>query len=200
MCILTSIRDGFMSGGGIGEVLRKVHPYEPMFVARVLYDLAFFVILIIIVLNVIFGVIIDTFADLRNEKQQKDDILRNTCFICGLERSRFDNKNITYDEHVMYEHNMWYYLYFYVLLKVKKSTEFTGPESYVHEMIQEKNLDWFPRMHAMSLAFGEADLDQNEMRQIEAVLAESLKQVQELSVQMDEMKQLTMQLTRVLVK
>ena len=56
---------------------------EPLFVARVIYDLLFFFIVIIIVLNLIFGVIIDTFADLRSEKQQKDEILRNSCFICG---------------------------------------------------------------------------------------------------------------------
>ena len=29
----------------------------------------------------IFGVIIDTFADLRSEKQQKEEILKNSCFI-----------------------------------------------------------------------------------------------------------------------
>lgn len=38
---------------------------------------------IIIVLNLIFGVIIDTFADLRSEKQKKEEILKTTCFICG---------------------------------------------------------------------------------------------------------------------
>lgn len=54
-----------------------------MFVARVIYDLLFFFIVIIIVLNLIFGVIIDTFADLRSEKQNKEEILKNTCFICG---------------------------------------------------------------------------------------------------------------------
>ena len=56
---------------------------EPLFVARFFYDLLFFFIVIIIILNLIFGVIIDTFADLRSEKQQKDEILRNTCFVCG---------------------------------------------------------------------------------------------------------------------
>ena len=50
---------------------------------RVIYDLLFFFIVIIIVLNLIFGVIIDTFADLRSEKQQKEEILKNTCFICS---------------------------------------------------------------------------------------------------------------------
>lgn len=57
---------------------------EPLFAARVVYDLLFFFIVIIIVLNLIFGVIIDTFADLRSEKQRKEEILKTTCFICGV--------------------------------------------------------------------------------------------------------------------
>ncbi len=56
---------------------------EPLFAARVIYDLLFFFMVIIIVLNLIFGVIIDTFADLRSEKQKKEEILKTTCFICG---------------------------------------------------------------------------------------------------------------------
>lgn len=58
-------------------------PQESLFPARVVYDLLFFFIVIIIVLNLIFGVIIDTFADLRSEKQKKEEILKTTCFICG---------------------------------------------------------------------------------------------------------------------
>ena len=34
---------------------------------------------------------------------------------------------------------MWHYLYFTVLVKVKDPTEFTGPESYVHEMVKVNN-------------------------------------------------------------
>ena len=60
-----------------------LYPQETQFFARVIYDLLFFFIVIIITLNLIFGVIIDTFADLRSEKQQKEEILKNTCFICG---------------------------------------------------------------------------------------------------------------------
>ncbi|KAB0399350.1 hypothetical protein E2I00_010044, partial [Balaenoptera physalus] len=109
---------------------------EPLFAARVIYDLLFFFMVIIIVLNLIFGVIIDTFADLRSEKQKKEEILKTTCFICGLERDKFDNKTVTFEEHIKEEHNMWHYLCFIVLVKVKDSTEYTGPESYVAEMIK----------------------------------------------------------------
>lgn len=54
----------------------------------------------------------------------------------GLERDKFDNKTVTFEEHIKEEHNMWHYLCFIVLVKVKDSTEYTGPESYVAEMIR----------------------------------------------------------------
>jgi hypothetical protein len=96
----------------------------------------FFFVVIIIVLNLIFGVIIDTFADLRTEKQQKEKILKNTCFTCGLDRSQFDNKAVSFEDHIRHKHNMWHYLYFIVLVRVKDPTEFTGPESYVYAMVK----------------------------------------------------------------
>ena len=43
---------------------------------------------------------------------------------------------MTFEEHIRSEHNMWHYLYFIVLIKVKDPTEFTGPESYVHQMVK----------------------------------------------------------------
>ncbi|KAG8235390.1 hypothetical protein J437_LFUL009249 [Ladona fulva] len=136
MCIVTTLNQGLRNGGGIGDILRAPSSKEALFVARVVYDLLFFFIVIIIVLNLIFGVIIDTFADLRSEKQQKELILKNTCFICGLNRSAFDNKTVSFEEHFKCEHNMWHYLFFIVLVKVKDPTEFTGPESYVYAMVK----------------------------------------------------------------
>lgn len=70
--------------GGLQDTFFPFCPsQESLFPARVVYDLLFFFIVIIIVLNLIFGVIIDTFADLRSEKQKKEEILKTTCFICG---------------------------------------------------------------------------------------------------------------------
>ncbi|GAA6079681.1 inositol 1,4,5-trisphosphate receptor type 1, partial [Tachysurus ichikawai] len=83
MCMITVLSHGLRSGGGVGDVLRKPSKEEPLFAARVIYDLLFFFLVIIIVLNLIFGVIIDTFADLRSEKQRKEEVLKTTCFICG---------------------------------------------------------------------------------------------------------------------
>ncbi|XP_077386403.1 inositol 1,4,5-trisphosphate-gated calcium channel ITPR1 isoform X6 [Festucalex cinctus] len=189
MCIVTVLSHGLRSGGGVGDVLRKPSKEEPLFAARVIYDLLFFFMVIIIVLNLIFGVIIDTFADLRSEKQKKEEILKTTCFICGLERDKFDNKTVTFEEHIKVEHNMWHYLFFIVLVKVKDSTEYTGPESYVAEMIREHNLDWFPRMRAMSLVSSDADGEQNEIRSLQEKLESTMKLVANLSGQLTELKE-----------
>ncbi|XP_078103892.1 inositol 1,4,5-trisphosphate-gated calcium channel ITPR1 isoform X3 [Sander vitreus] len=189
MCIVTVLSHGLRSGGGVGDVLRKPSKEEPLFAARVIYDMLFFFMVIIIVLNLIFGVIIDTFADLRSEKQKKEEILKTTCFICGLERDKFDNKTVTFEEHIKVEHNMWHYLFFIVLVKVKDSTEYTGPESYVAEMIREHNLDWFPRMRAMSLVSSDADGEQNEIRNLQEKLESTMKLVSNLSGQLTELKE-----------
>uniref|UniRef100_A0AAQ4R0F6 Inositol 1,4,5-trisphosphate receptor n=1 Tax=Gasterosteus aculeatus aculeatus TaxID=481459 RepID=A0AAQ4R0F6_GASAC len=189
MCIITVLNQGLRNGGGVGDILRRPSKAEPLFAARVVYDLLFFFIVIIIVLNLIFGVIIDTFADLRSEKQRKEEILKTTCFICGLERDKFDNKTVSFEEHIKSEHNMWHYLYFLVLVKVKDPTEYTGPESYVAQMITEKNLEWFPRMRAMSLVSSEGDSEQNEMRSLQDKLDSTVTLVSQLSGQLAELKE-----------
>uniref|UniRef100_A0A663F5Z4 Inositol 1,4,5-trisphosphate receptor n=1 Tax=Aquila chrysaetos chrysaetos TaxID=223781 RepID=A0A663F5Z4_AQUCH len=186
MCIVTVLNHGLRNGGGVGDILRKPSKDESLFPARVVYDLLFFFIVIIIVLNLIFGVIIDTFADLRSEKQKKEEILKTTCFICGLERDKFDNKTVSFEEHIKYEHNMWNYLYFIVLVRVKNKTDYTGPESYVAQMIKNKNLDWFPRMRAMSLVSNEGEGEQNEIRNLQDKLNTTMKLVSHLTSQLNE--------------
>uniref|UniRef100_A0A8D0EEI2 Inositol 1,4,5-trisphosphate receptor n=1 Tax=Salvator merianae TaxID=96440 RepID=A0A8D0EEI2_SALMN len=189
MCIVTVLNHGLRNGGGVGDILRKPSKDESLFPARVIYDLLFFFIVIIIVLNLIFGVIIDTFADLRSEKQKKEEILKTTCFICGLERDKFDNKTVSFEEHITLEHNMWNYLYFIVLVRVKNKTDYTGPESYVAQMIKNKNLDWFPRMRAMSLVSNEGEGEQNEIRCLQDKLNSTMKLVSHLTSQLNELKE-----------
>ena len=72
------------------------------------------------------------------------DNFTRTYLHTGLERSAFDNKSVSFEEHIRMQHNMWHYLYFIVLVKVKDPTEFTGPESYVASMIKVSALSRSP--------------------------------------------------------
>ena len=79
---------------------------------------------------------IDTFAQQRDlQKQIKDDI-DNVCFVCGIDRNTFDRKHpVGFEHHIRNEHNLWHYLSFMVHLRIKEVTEYTGPETYVRDML-----------------------------------------------------------------
>ena len=189
LCILTTLNQGLRNGGGIGDVLRLLSHREDKYFARIAYDMSFFFLLIVITLNLILGIIIDTFADLRKEKQEKDDKRRNTCFICGLERRVFDAKGISFERHCKSEHHIWSYLNFIVLIETKDPTEYNGPESYVYKMMKLKhpNLSWFPRLMAGSLKEETSDNEQQFIRSLHECLLQSTETTRHLS---DQLKQL----------
>lgn len=54
---------------------------------------------------------------------------------------------------------------------------------------QEKNLEWFPRMRAMSLVSSEGDSEQNEMRCLQEKLENTVTLVAQLSGQLAELKE-----------
>lgn len=54
--------------------------------------------------------------------------------------------------------------------------------------LQELNLDWFPRMRAMSLVSSDAEGEQNEIRNLQEKLESTMKLVCNLSGQLTELK------------
>ena len=58
-----------------------------MYFVKFVFDCTFHIVVIIIMINILFGIIIDTFAQLRDEKQTKDDDKRNVCYICNIDRN-----------------------------------------------------------------------------------------------------------------
>uniref|UniRef100_A0A5K4FB58 Inositol 1,4,5-trisphosphate receptor n=1 Tax=Schistosoma mansoni TaxID=6183 RepID=A0A5K4FB58_SCHMA len=151
MCILTTLREGLLNGGGIGDVLKRPSNKDNLFFFRTIYDLSFFVIVIVIILNLIFGVIVDTFAALRQEKQNTEELNKNHCCVCGLHRSAFDHSNTSFDDHVNVDHNVWHYIYFIIYLKTKLTDDLTGLEIYIDKLIKKNEFKWIPRRRAMTL-------------------------------------------------
>ena len=65
-----------------------------------LYQFAFWVVVVVVLLSVVFGIILDTFGELRGEKAAKKAHMENTCFICGIDRFTFDTKGEGFDDHI----------------------------------------------------------------------------------------------------
>lgn len=55
--------------------------------------------------------------------------------------------------------------------------------------LQEHNLDWFPRMRAMSLVSSDGEGEQNEIRNLQEKLESTMKLVCNLSGQLTELKE-----------
>jgi len=103
-CFLWLFAFGPRSSGGIGDMmLDRSYSNLPLYYFRLIYDLSFFIIICIILLNIVFGIIIDTFSTMRKENDDMFIEIHNKCFICELEKSVFD-KNGGYDTHILENH------------------------------------------------------------------------------------------------
>ena len=63
----------------------------------------------------------------------------------------------------------------------------TGPDP--STLFQNKNLDWFPRMRAMSLVSSEGEGEQNEIRILQEKLGSTMKLVSHITAQLTELKE-----------
>jgi hypothetical protein len=57
-------------------------------------------------------------------------------------------------------------LYYIAYVKSKKSTDYTGLESYVHEKLQDENTTWFPFNRAISLSDVNDENDEENMDEV----------------------------------
>jgi len=159
-CFLSTVREGLLNGGGMADFLPKRSITDTLnFSLRFFFDLSFFVIVIIILLNVIFGIIIDTFAAMREETESKQADMKNNCFICSIDRYTFDRQGTPFEIHIKEEHNMWKYLYYLVYLKTKDATELTGLESYVMNLVEAEDVGFYPVLKASCLDDDEEEED-----------------------------------------
>lgn len=44
-------------------------------------------VIVVIMFNILFGIVIDTFAELRDKKSFVDLDMRNICYMCAIDRS-----------------------------------------------------------------------------------------------------------------
>jgi hypothetical protein len=147
-CYKVALRYGLASGGGIGDVFSvTVGKRWPL-------DITYFFVVNIGMLNLIAGVIITTFGQLREDKAKlmKDTV--GVCFICSIDKQVFDRASVEPDgfkTHVKIDHNIWNYLYFIFLLWEQDRDDDDGLEQYVRRAIDSNEIVWFPLNKAIRL-------------------------------------------------
>lgn len=126
-CYFNSVNLGIRAGGGISDPLvLSANPNVPVFWGRFFFDLSFFFIVKMILLNVIAGIIIDAFNKLRDEMNNRSNFNNNRCFICGLSKWEIEKKGESHQNHINKNHSMWDYLYFMTKLESSEVSSLNG--------------------------------------------------------------------------
>ena len=148
-CFLECFNYGMRNGGGLGDSLWaydfRSHPQT--WTMRAIVDLVFFLFVNVILLNVVFGVIIDKFGEFRDTKISQDFDRENVCFICGKDRAEI-SAFTDFNEHIMKQHNLidyWRYIVYLQESEEKYGRQLmTGLQHHVLSLVDKDSFDWFP--------------------------------------------------------
>jgi len=166
-CLWANIDYGMRLSGGIGDNMTHEIEFD-----RSVFDYLYFLVVLVILLNVVFGIIIDTFSDLRSQKNDRIADTVGKCFICGIDKLEFDRADDTgasgFKRHISNDHNMWNYLYFIIFIWEQDKDDDDGLELYVREMIEQEDISWFPVNKAICLQLGAED-EQDASHKLDAL-------------------------------
>mmetsp|Transcript_34992 Transcript_34992/g.31538 ORF Transcript_34992/g.31538 Transcript_34992/m.31538 type:complete len:188 (+) Transcript_34992:585-1148(+) len=120
--------------------------------------------MIILLLNLIFGMIIDAFGELRDQKRFNEEDSKNVCFICGLDRSEYE-RHANFEEHIREEHQPWAYINYLAYLKRKyeqNRLEMTYVENNVYEKYLDKDYSWIPIARSLTYETVKKSVDEEK--------------------------------------
>jgi len=165
ICFLEFVNTGLRSGDIVDgfDDMTYQDGLGPWF-DRIVYALAFFLVIGVILFDIVTGIIIDTFSSLREETAARFDQLKNSSFIADIDRATYDELGWSFDELNNLDQDKWGYVYLLCHLKTKDRDELTGAESMIYDKIkstQSLDISWLPEKisYKMQLANIEADLE-----------------------------------------
>lgn len=143
-CFMTLFNHGARSGGGIGDILpERVYPTLIYFV-RWMHDMFFFICVTLLLLNMINGVIVTAFSQIREDGDEEREDKENKCYICSVQRFELEKENISFKEHCRKTHSVKNYVRYLLYLKMKDKTEMDQNEYYVYGCIDKNGIEFFP--------------------------------------------------------
>lgn len=114
-CFTFSVQFGLLAGGGLGNAL-VLPSYDEdnfdVYWVRYIMDVSFVSIITILFLTLLFGIIIDSFAALRDKRNDLLKDMNSICkflliekgFICGINRKEFDKNADGFKVHIDRDH------------------------------------------------------------------------------------------------
>lgn len=80
-------------------------PYWADLIAKIfgtIYSLIYLVLINLVLLAIITGYIIDTFASMREKNEFIEDDMRSKCFICSIGRDQFEQAGLSFEKVILH--------------------------------------------------------------------------------------------------
>jgi hypothetical protein len=126
---------------------------------RMWLDLAFYFIILAILRHIFFAIIVETFGQLREEKNEREEKGHNSCFICGVARHDYEKLGLasSFQEHRNDEHNPENYVSLAFAVMEQQKMDDLGVEMFVRKCMTSRDrwesISWIPigvdKMYAM---------------------------------------------------
>ena len=107
--------------------------------------------MVLIMVNIINGIIVDTFQQLREENNQKIDDNLNICYICNINRSMFEIMGINFQQHREEDHSLNNYIYYLMKIHLVDEHDLNSLDLFVKNAIRQNRMDFFPIFKSLSL-------------------------------------------------
>eukprot|EP00933_Yihiella_yeosuensis_P032397 TRINITY_DN25988_c0_g1_i1.p1 TRINITY_DN25988_c0_g1~~TRINITY_DN25988_c0_g1_i1.p1 ORF type:complete len:743 (-),score=125.76 TRINITY_DN25988_c0_g1_i1:87-2315(-) len=135
---------------GLSAMMTPVMPQDDGWGGRATYDVSYFIIFGIMLLNTIVALIVDSFQTLRREASAREDNLETQSFISCIDRKFIESvaqhKGIAdgFHHHEEVRQPKWDYMAFIFYIHEKDVQDYTGPEQTIRQMLSAKDVQWLP--------------------------------------------------------
>ena len=163
-CFLTALDSGLRARGGLGDSGERISyaRYPGHYVRRIITDDLFFFIVIIIMIDLVFGIVIEAFNHLGAKEQKQKNDVTNHCFICHINKATVEKNRQNFNEHRKKTHYLWNYVDYMISLKFSDIHDLNAINSYAREKLDNKDISWLPTYKDYSTGDEKRKIDENE--------------------------------------
>ena len=145
-CVLNALDSGLRARGGLGDSAKRISymKNKSHYIERIILDDIFFFLIVIISIDLVFGIIIGEFTALREKTQKHETDRQHHCFICHVNKNTVEKNRQNFSVHINKEHNLWNYVSYMIYVKLSNLHDLNSINSYAREKIDNKDISWLP--------------------------------------------------------
>jgi hypothetical protein len=147
-CFLFLFNNGLRTGS-LGLPIKKID--QPKYWPEFIFDWIFYFSIILIMLNIINGIIVDTFQALREYNNYVDYVRNNVCYICSIDKNKFEMHGVDFSKHLINEHNILNYFHYIIKIMRTEEQNLNSLDSEVLKSIKIESTEFFPVKKSLSL-------------------------------------------------